>query len=94
MTTTTEFAQEQIDIIEARVTALGLVRLEYLDRVAYWEGIGGYQGTLYAGRATRGIANIDAELLELARQKVKYATALATGIFSLGHMNSAGEWIP
>ena len=93
-TSITEFAQAQLDIIEARRTAINTERASLVDDQAYWEGIGGQQGTLMASRATAGIARIDLELARLTQLELAYTKTLTTGVFSLGRKNPADEWIP
>lgn len=90
VTTTTQFAQQQLNLISARRTILNTSRVAALERKTFWEGLG---ENIYVARATAAIARIDEELTQLALHEVEYTKALTTGVFSLGRMNEAGEWV-
>jgi hypothetical protein len=90
VTSTEQFAQDQLDLITARQAVLAASRESALERKTFWEGIG---ENIYIARATAAVARIDAELAQLALREVEYTKALTTGVFSLGRMNEAGEWV-
>jgi hypothetical protein len=89
-TSTTEFAQQQIDLITARRAVLNTSRADAVERLAFWEGLG---ENIYAARSTAAIARIDEELAQLLVHEANYTEALTSGTFSLGRMNEAGEWV-
>jgi hypothetical protein len=93
-TNITEFAQQQLEILDAREAALALERASLVDNQIYWEAIGGQQGAVYAARAAAGVARIDLELARLAQQEASYSKVLETGVLSLGRRNAADEWVP
>lgn len=89
-TTTTEFAQQQLNLISARRAVLNASRTATLERKVFWEGFG---ENIYIARSIAAIARIDEELAQLTLHEAEYTEALTTGVFSLGRMNEAGEWV-
>lgn len=90
VTSIEQFAQQQLDLISARRTVLNTSREAALERKTFWEGIG---ENIYVARATAAIARIDEELAQLAVLEAVYTETLTMGIFSLGRINEAGEWV-
>jgi hypothetical protein len=91
-TSVADFAQDQLDLIMVRVTALGVERASLVELKTFWDGIGGQQGAQMAARAVSGIARVDEELAQLAIKEELYTDALTTGVFSLGRVGFDGQW--